>query len=401
MAFTRQVGHALAHLYDPDILRSHPLLVTLGLLNRSNAPAELREILIRGIEQLKPDPAEPISSRGWRIYKVLQLRYIQQLDQEQTAYQIGVSVRHLRREQKAAIQVLADLLAQQHGLIDATPDLVAPPRDELIEHELSWLKTSAQENSVNAIEIFQAAIQLVTPLAAAYKVEINPAQSPKLPAVTINPVGLRQALVLLITSAIKRIPQGQIRFSAVESEKKVSLNVTALAKEKLASETADIEAELKAVQTILSACNLLLETSEQDSRLSLTVHLPVPAEIKICLIDDNADIAQLFQRYLAGTAYRLSSRRDAKQLFEWIEAEGPQVIILDVMIPEVDGWEILGQLKQHPLTSDLPVIICSVLPERDLALMLGAETYLPKPVTQPALLATLNQIFPDEQLASH
>ncbi len=63
------------------------------------------------------------------------------------------------------------------------------------------------------------------------------------------------------------------------------------------------------------------------------------------------------------------------------------------MMPEVDGWEILGQLEQHPLTHALPIIICSVLPERDLALMLGAATYLPKPVTRSTLLAALNQIF--------
>ena len=112
-------------------------------------------------------------------------------------------------------------------------------------------------------------------------------------------------------------------------------------------------------------------------------------------------MAQLFERYLAGTRYRLSSRRDATQLFEWIEEQSPQVIILDVMMAEVDGWEILGQLKQHPLTSALPVIICSVLPERDLALMLGATLYLSKPVTHSALLATLNQIFPGEPLALH
>ncbi|MFN8454437.1 MAG: response regulator [Anaerolineae bacterium] len=401
VVFARQVGHALTHLYDPDILRSHPLISTFGLLNHPNARVELREILIRGIEQLKPDPGEPISSRSWRVYKLLQLRYLQQMDQEQTAYQLGVGVRHLRREQKVAIEILADLLAQQHKVVDTPADLSALPSDELIEQELAWLKTSSQENSVNALDILQAAIQLVTPLARAHKVKFTSEPNLKLPAVTLNPVGLRQALVILISSTVKRIPKGQIYYSAVESGKQVSLNIIASVKDKLIAESADTSVELRAARAILNACSLTLESRELENSLFLTIHLPKSEEVKICLIDDNADMAQLFERYLAGTPYRVSSRRNATQLFEWIEEQRPHLIILDVMMPEVDGWEILGILKQHPLTSALPVIICSVLPERDLALMLGAATYLPKPVTQSALLATLNQVWPSGGSTPH
>ncbi len=392
-AFTRQVGHALAHLYDPIILRAHPLVATFGLFNCPNARTELRELLLKGIEQLRPDPAEPIYSRSWRVYKLLQLRYSQQLGQEQTAYQLGVGVRHLRREQKAAIQILADLLAQLYNLSEAAPATVALPLDELLANVQAWLNTATQENSVNAAVIFQAAIQLVTRSAVAHKVKSNSAAFSKLPAVTVDPVGLRQALAIPIISAIKRVPTGQIRYAAGENGKKVLPTVTALAQRKLVTETTDTGAELKAARTILNACGLSLEISEQKRTLSLTIHLPISERVKICLFDDNADTVQLFEHYLVGTPYQLSSQRNAEQLIGWIEQHHPQVIILDVMMPEVDGWEILGQLKQHPLTHALPIIICSVLPERDLALMLGAAIYLPKPVTRSKLLAALNQIF--------
>jgi CheY-like chemotaxis protein len=59
------------------------------------------------------------------------------------------------------------------------------------------------------------------------------------------------------------------------------------------------------------------------------------------------------------------------------------------MMAGQDGWETLQLLKNHPDTHDIPVLICSVLPEHDLARFLGAAELLEKPVTRPALLAAL------------
>ncbi len=66
------------------------------------------------------------------------------------------------------------------------------------------------------------------------------------------------------------------------------------------------------------------------------------------------------------------------------------------MMPGVDGWEILARLRQHPLTGNLPVIVCTILPERELALALGAAGFLPKPVTRQALLGALRRAAGEE-----
>ena len=71
--FVHQVGHALAHLYDPDILHNHPLVELLGIRDRSNPQAALRIALLEGIEALKPKADMPIDSRSWRLYRLLQL----------------------------------------------------------------------------------------------------------------------------------------------------------------------------------------------------------------------------------------------------------------------------------------------------------------------------------------
>jgi Amt family ammonium transporter len=71
----------------------------------------------------------------------------------------------------------------------------------------------------------------------------------------------------------------------------------------------------------------------------------------------------------------------------------PGAILLDVVIPGRDGWELLLELKQLPSTRDIPVIICSVLDEPAVAIALGAAAYLQKPIDQDRLLAALNPLL--------
>jgi CheY-like chemotaxis protein len=82
---------------------------------------------------------------------------------------------------------------------------------------------------------------------------------------------------------------------------------------------------------------------------------------------------------------------DPEQALLLAEAESPEIIVLDVMLPDTDGWELLGRLRAHPLTRQTPVIVCTILPQEQLALALGAAAFLSKPISRPALLAALDQ----------
>jgi CheY-like chemotaxis protein len=64
------------------------------------------------------------------------------------------------------------------------------------------------------------------------------------------------------------------------------------------------------------------------------------------------------------------------------------------MMPEQDGWDLLHQLLGQAATRDIPIIICSVLPQRELALSLGATAFLRKPFTEEMLLTMLNALDP-------
>ena len=112
---------------------------------------------------------------------------------------------------------------------------------------------------------------------------------------------------------------------------------------------------------------------------------------RILIVDDNPDTVSLFKRYLANLPYRLLSAQDEDEALRIARGTPLLCIILDVMLPGKDGWQILQSCKNHPATADTPVLICSVLEMEELALSLGADGYLKKPPARDEFLSTLSQ----------
>jgi len=124
--------------------------------------------------------------------------------------------------------------------------------------------------------------------------------------------------------------------------------------------------------------------------LSFSMELPSVGQV-VLIVDDNADLIHLYRRYVVGTRYHIVHTAQGQRVFEIAEASSPDVIVLDVMLPDVDGWELLADLHEHSATRSIPVIVCSVIREEDLALALGAALYLPKPVERQQFLQALDQ----------
>jgi CheY-like chemotaxis protein len=121
--------------------------------------------------------------------------------------------------------------------------------------------------------------------------------------------------------------------------------------------------------------------------------LPVLEQFPVLVIDDNEDSLQLFKRYTAGTRYGLACTRDTDSVLELVESIRPRIIVLDIMMPKENGWIVLGRLRQHPLSAETPIIICTILPQEKLALSLGANAFLKKPASRQAFLQALDQQF--------
>ena len=83
---------------------------------------------------------------------------------------------------------------------------------------------------------------------------------------------------------------------------------------------------------------------------------------------------------------------DPRQVFPLARQLHPDLILLDVMMPQVDGWEILQALQLDEELSEIPVIICSAWESSDLAKSLGAADFLKKPITQEQLLSAIQAL---------
>jgi CheY-like chemotaxis protein len=146
------------------------------------------------------------------------------------------------------------------------------------------------------------------------------------------------------------------------------------------------------VREILTTYGGSIEVGADDDQLILVVAVPSADEITVLVVDDNRDLVHFYRRYTAGTRYQIDHVAEGRKVFERIGATVPDVIVLDVMLPDIDGWELLGQLREHHATRGIPIIVCSVVRQEELALALGAALYLPKPVRRQQLLRALDQV---------
>ena len=104
---------------------------------------------------------------------------------------------------------------------------------------------------------------------------------------------------------------------------------------------------------------------------------------KILIADDHAPTREVFAKILEGEDYRIIQAADGEQAFAKADAEKPDLIIMDVMMPNMDGYETLAKLKDHPSTQGIKVMMLTAMDrprERAWALEMGAYGYMVKPV---------------------
>lgn len=112
----------------------------------------------------------------------------------------------------------------------------------------------------------------------------------------------------------------------------------------------------------------------------------------VLVVDDDPAALQLVRDYLGARAYNVIGTMDPAQAFEIASKLRPAVIISDIMMPNIDGWQLLRTLKQNPGTAQIPVIILSIIEKKTTGFYLGAADYLVKPIGREALLEALSRV---------
>ena len=141
-------------------------------------------------------------------------------------------------------------------------------------------------------------------------------------------------------------------------------------------EPADKEREVK-----LPGGEGVIDEDEDGSRLVLT-------------IDDSADVIYMVREGLSEAGFKVIGAQTGAEGLDLARRLRPSAITLDVILPDMDGWQVLHALKTDPITKDIPVILLTILDKRALGMQLGAADYLVKPIDPGLLLAALENLVP-------
>ena len=168
--------HALRHLYEPRALLASPLARVRLLVAESepDTALALRLALTRAIEALKPGLDAPAQAPARRAYEILYYRYVQQSTMEEVAEQLGLSPRHLKREQRKALERLAQVLGERYHLhieLDEADESepAAEPADEEpapARAAVQWEAHAPPGQATDLEAVVPAVLRLVQPVAA-------------------------------------------------------------------------------------------------------------------------------------------------------------------------------------------------------------------------------------------
>jgi signal transduction histidine kinase/DNA-binding response OmpR family regulator/HAMP domain-containing protein len=111
----------------------------------------------------------------------------------------------------------------------------------------------------------------------------------------------------------------------------------------------------------------------------------------ILTIDDDPGVLDIYRRYLDKAGYAVIGVTNAQNIVDLVRQLQPVAVVLDVVMPGKDGWEAIAELKRGEDTRQVPVILCSIVEDRQRGIDLGAAEYLVKPILEDDLLAALKR----------
>jgi len=118
-----------------------------------------------------------------------------------------------------------------------------------------------------------------------------------------------------------------------------------------------------------------------------------PTQSKILVVDDDLRAARLFAQQLEAEGHTVMVTTHGKDALPLARREQPDLILLDVVMPDIDGFDVLAQLKQDWDTKPIPVIVTSIVAEEEKGFALGAADYLVKPLDNRQLLISVRRVL--------
>ena len=389
--FVEQLRILLPHLEDNAFFHVIPQLERLvpdWVRRPHDRKRALRATVRECIAEMKPEDDARFRSPKARSHSALSLHYVDGFTIQEAARELAISERQFYRDLKRAEQDLAALLwarsLKQSRTAPTFGEGASPA--ELVRREAERLPLQVEHTSIQALvrSVVATASQLSQQHGLVLKTEM-----PEEPLLAYTDrVLARQALLAILSHSLQNA--------------KANSTVTLLVCRRRGEGEVQIRYAprrgLPGSHAILSAARQLVpllgeqwSTGIEGSEKVVNVTLGQRDQTTILVIDNNEGLVDLFQRYTSSSdapgkgKLRVIGAQDGQEGLRLAEEVGPDVIVLDVMMPDLDGWEVLQQLRSKGSTCDIPVIVCSVLDDPQLALSLGAADFMAKPVSRSQL----------------
>lgn len=293
--------------------------------------------------------------------------------------------------------------------------------------DLSKVEAGRMELEVSVFALrgtIEHAISLVRERAALHGIAVTLEMDPSLDLIETDELRFKQVMLNLLSNAVKFTPNGgRVAVRAVRTGQRLAVTVT---DNGIGIRPEDQERIFESFQqgqrgpsreegtglgltlcrriVTLMGGTMSLQTEVgvgstfgftvplQGTSVSVGPGLDDDRDPVVVVIDDDRASLDLMSAYLAGHGVRVVRARDGKEGLDAVHRLKPVATVLDILLPGMDGWKVLEELRADPKTQGLPVIIASIVDERSRGLAAGAGDYLVKPVGREELLAALRRM---------
>jgi CheY-like chemotaxis protein len=418
--FRSLLHDALLNIHDYVALEKHPLTGLIPRPDPSVRRAEnMRRFIWNGIEALKPGPQDPqIEALEWRYYLILSGRYIEGASVADMQKRLSLGERQERRLHGRAIDALEEVLwdrlmqkphsggphQQEAGPEDEAPnslDIAEETGAEPTTEEDVFFPVSLEPLQLRTI--VDETTTLFMPRLQNKGGQLSVQVSANLPMIQTDRIILRQILLHLLNHILQIWSGASIFLHARANHRGMVFEILSL----VDPDMAPTEAELRSNKLLaywldrlsvrlsvqpLEAPDAYFPECGTSLPVRFILELPLANQAKILVVDDHEPAIRIIQRYLSQTIIQAIGVSDPSQTLALARSLSPKAVLLDVMMPAIDGWEILQKLKSDPETHQIPVVVCSVWEQPDLAYSLGANAFLKKPISQVELLTELARL---------
>ena len=373
-----ELKNALAHLNDVALLADSPLAALIGDAELPSRGINLRSLLLDLMERMKPSSQMPDTSPEWRQYHIMHDRYVLRRPLWEIEHKLTIGERQVRREHSRGLAILTEMLQARFALGEGQSSEPATTPREAIQ------RLTPVERVFSLAQLVEEVMSFLVVAGKAHENQVRLDIVPDDLTVCTDPGILRQLLTNLLLSLG---PESALSLEASAQDYTVGVTLTL-------SAPVDMHGEG------LVLCQLLAHSLGAEIELNLPVgnqvrfDLPLGTRLRrVLVIDDELAAVELFQSYVIGLDYQVIGETNPEEAITRALESHPDVIIIDVMMPGMDGWELLQRLHHTPPLRDVPVIVCSVLSEADLAAALGAAAFLKKPILRSQLVVALGEVI--------